>query len=165
MNPRTKTVDTKNPAVNPDDAMSTPPNAAPETQADHQQSSVAALPKGVVPGLRTGSEPEPAAAQPSQAAPPAGQPVASGPFAGLGVNGPGSPKPVPVAEPDPFTLLWKHQNGLSTLRAMEVPGGCIVQRAWISPQPAPAGGIATGALCFVPDARIEDGKLVGDAAP
>ena len=70
-----------------------------------------------------------------------------------------TPAPVPEkAEPatqaNPFTLLWKSPTGTASVRAMEVPGGCVVSHAigW-------AGGAAE-ALCFVPNVKIEAGRLV-----
>ena len=70
-----------------------------------------------------------------------------------------TPAPVPEkAEPatqaNPFTLLWKSPTGTASVRAMEVPGGCVVSHAigW-------AGGAAE-ALCFVPSVKIEAGRLV-----
>lgn len=75
---------------------------------------------------------------------------------------PARPLADPAATPaasDPFVLLWKHPQGTSSIRAMAVPGGCIVQRAWLS-----SGQAVSGALCFVPNVRIEGDKLVGDTS-
>lgn len=130
--PRTPSDASRTPAVNPTDAtpapVMQPPNVAPETEADKQQAAVGALPRGVVPGLTTAVD-----AEQAQAAPP-----------------PAAAKPAAIAEPDPFILLWKHPQGVYSVRAMRVPGGVIVARAMA------AGNQSNTALCFVPGAKLDD---------
>ena len=73
------------------------------------------------------------------------------------VESPASPGATPP-NPDPFVVIWKSPGGSSSIRAMEVPGGCIVQRAWLTGV-TPSLAVS-GALCFVPKVKIEGGKLV-----
>lgn len=77
------------------------------------------------------------------------------------INRPGLETPAtPPAPTNPFTLLnkWEQGEGQSrqvfSLRALEVPGGCLVKSAFAVP------GYMGEALCFVPDVRIVFGKLV-----
>ena len=87
-----------------------------------------------------------------------GQAGGAGPLASLAAPAPPSNPAADTAKPDPnpnpFTLLWKSPTGTASVRAMQVPGGCVVSHAigW-------AGGAAE-ALCFVPNVKIEAGRLV-----
>jgi hypothetical protein len=63
----------------------------------------------------------------------------------------------PVADPNPFIQLSRWQVGQThgTLRALEVPGGCLVKSAFAVP------GFMGESMCFVPDVSVVGGKLVG----
>jgi hypothetical protein len=58
--------------------------------------------------------------------------------------------------PDRFKLLFKASgpNWVRSTKAMEVPGGCLVQVSTIVL--SPAGENAAEAVAFVPDAKIQD---------
>lgn len=74
-----------------------------------------------------------------------------------GLEAPATPELDPV--PDPFVMLekWHGNNTHRALRAMKVPGGCIVRLSAAIP------GQLSESICFVPDVLVQDGKLVGDA--
>ena len=67
---------------------------------------------------------------------------------------PATPELAPT--PDPFTLLmkWEGANTKRTLRALSVPGGCIVRVSAAIP------GNLSESICFVPGVKIQDGQLV-----
>jgi len=67
-----------------------------------------------------------------------------------------TPAPQPAPAPDPFVVLqiWKGSTTHRALRALEVPGGCIVRLS------SSTGSLLTEALCFVPGVKVAEGKLV-----
>jgi len=74
-------------------------------------------------------------------------------------NRPGleTPQPTPSI-PDPFVLIdkWDSGNSKKSLRAKQVPGGCLVRIASLFP----SGAQFTESICFVPGVKIENGTLV-----
>lgn len=73
-----------------------------------------------------------------------------------GLETPATPELAPT--PDPFILLLAWGGTTKrTLRALPVPGGCIVRVSAAIP------GNLSESICFVPDVRIEGNQLVGDA--
>lgn len=71
-----------------------------------------------------------------------------------GLEAPAIPALAPT--PDPFVLLkeWSTATTKRTLRALEVPGGCIVRVSAAIP------GNLSEAICFVPGVKVENGKFV-----
>ena len=73
---------------------------------------------------------------------------------------PGASTPSELAVPDPFILLhsWGNERVKRTLRALPVPGGCLVRLS----AAFGIGATLAESICFVPKAVIRDGKLVDD---
>lgn len=71
-----------------------------------------------------------------------------------GLEAPPTPELAPT--PDPFVLLadWSGKITRRTLRAMPVPGGCIVRVSAAIP------GNLSESICFVPGVKVENGQLV-----
>jgi len=79
-------------------------------------------------------------------------------------NRPGLETQPAAAAPEaknPFIRLakWNRDARVESLSAMEVPGGCLIKSSFAWP------GYMGESICFVPDVRIKDGNLVGDAMP
>jgi len=91
------------------------------------------------------------APQQTPAYPPAEQPESP---ARPGLETPPAPQPAPT--PDPFVVLqiWKGSTTHRALRALEVPGGCIIRLS------SATGSLLTEALCFVPGVKVSEGKLI-----
>src|SRR5260221_787118 len=105
--------------------------------------------------------PTPAETPPSQPAPeqpPLATPAGPAPEIETpnrpGLEAPPTPELAPT--PDPFILLqtWHGNNTHRSLRALPVPGGCIVRVSAAIP------GNRSESICFVPNVTVENGKLI-----
>jgi hypothetical protein len=95
-----------------------------------------------------------AAPEPSTATPPPEAP-----------NRPGLETPQAPVIPDPFVQLyrWKAGETERTLRAIPIPGGCLVRLSAIKGTP-PGPLQITESVCFVPGVQIHDGMLLDIAS-
>lgn len=137
MNPRTKVIDTKATTAAEFVSGATPGPVL-------QPPAAAAAASAPVPGPTP--EPLPAPVPPD---------AADAAFAAAAAaSAPVAPAAKTDVETDPFVLLWRHPKGVYSVRAMEVPGGCIVARAMADTP------VHTIGLVFVPNLKIEAGQLV-----
>jgi len=138
---KSKVVDTS--AINPTEFLAGAPDAP--------------VPAVAAPAAETATPPEPAAS-PIPTAPPADaktdEPAAPN---RPGLETPATPAPAPAG--DPFVLIqsWQGTHTTRALRAMPVPGGCIMRLSSVT------GNVLVESICFVPGMGPVEGKTKGTA--
>ena len=131
-----------------------------DTSKTDPASFLSASPGADVPTAPTAPDPGPEQQAPEQ--PPLASPAGPAPEIESpkrpGLETPPTPELAPT--PDPFTLLvkWHGNNTHRSLRALAVPGGCIVRVSAAIP------GNLSESICFVPNVIVHEGKLI-DSAP